>query len=223
MHAQRTLATFDGECAALLAVVEALTTDELARPTNCPPWTLHQLVVHIADSIQIGESRSRPAPTSAPPATAADYYRRDERHTVAYRRGNVDETIARAAAVRPEEVAELFAHSWRGTSRVIASRDPLERTQVAGLALTLDAYLLTRVMSVAAHGLDVAITLGRPPFTTRAALRSLRPVLVDLLDADPPAHWTDLDLLVFGTGRGPLTAGDRLTLGAAAARFPLLS
>jgi uncharacterized protein (TIGR03083 family) len=223
MLAQRTLATFDAECAALLAVVEALTTDELARPTNCPPWTLHQLVVHIADSIQIAETTIRPAPPSASLATAADYYRRDERHTVMYRRGNVDRTIVRAATVRPEETAELLAASWRGTSRVTARRDPGQRTQVAGLALTLDAYLLTRVMSVAAHGLDVAITLGRSPFTTPAALRSLRPLLVDLLGADPPAHWTDLDLLSFGTGRCPLTADDRLTLGDAAERFPLLS
>jgi hypothetical protein len=78
-------------------------------------------------------------------------------------------------------------------------------------------------MSVAAHGLDVAITLDRVPWTTPIALTALRPVLVDLLGAVPPITWSDQDLLELGTGRRPLTEIERDAVEPLATRFPLLS
>lgn len=78
-------------------------------------------------------------------------------------------------------------------------------------------------MSVAAHGLDVAITLSQPPWTTPPAGKALARVLADLLGQPPPVSWTDQDLLEIGTGRRPLTEADRTALGPLAARFPLLS
>jgi hypothetical protein len=76
---------------------------------------------------------------------------------------------------------------------------------------------------VAAHGVDVAMSVGWTPWTTREALGVLRPVLVDLLGREPPEDWTDQDLLELGTGRRPLRAGDLEALGEHAGRFPLLS
>jgi hypothetical protein len=95
--------------------------------------------------------------------------------------------------------------------------------EAGGRALTVDVYLLTRLMSVAAHGIDVAITLSKPAWTTPRTLRALRPVLADLLGQAPPEAWTDQDLLEIGTGRRPLTPADHDALGPLAARFPLLS
>jgi uncharacterized protein (TIGR03083 family) len=223
MDSRPTIEAFDAECSALVAVVETLTPAESSRPTNCPPWTLHELVVHIADSIEMAPEEIRSAPVAAPLGTAADYYRRPERDTAAYRTRNVTQTVALAATVPPDAVAGRLAERSRHTSNLFANLDPALPISVAGLALTADSYLLTRVMSVAAHGLDVAITLDRAPFTTALALRTLRPVLVDLLGGDPPNGWTDEDLLAIGTGRHSLTSEQNAVLGSLAARFPLLS
>ena len=91
--------------------------------------------------------------------------------------------------------------------------------------MKLADWVVTRVMSVAAHGLDVALTLGSQPWTTPPALDVTRPVLISLLGAQPPAElgWDDRTLLAAGTGRRALTPPERAVLGSLQDRFPLLS
>lgn len=218
-----TLAAFDAESAALLSVLDHLETDDFDRPTNCPPWSLHELVVHIAFSIRTTPARFVPASEALPIGTAADYFRRPERDTAQYRTSNVDRTRSIAGTVARGEAPALFKRVWYETSKDFAAHAPTLRIEAGGRSLELDGYLLTRLMSVAAHGLDVAITLKRDPWTTAAALEALRPVLVDLLGADPPDAWTDRYLLEVGTGRKQLTEDDRRKLGPRASQFPLLS
>ena len=193
----------DAECSTLVAVVRAVTLGDFSRPTNCPPWTLHELVVHIADSIETPAATIALAPPPAHRRTAADYYRRPERATIAYRTSNVERVCRRAADVRTDDDANLLTATWQQTSATMARQDPDNPLRTAGLTLRVEDYLLTRLMSVAAHGLDVAITLRRPPFTTQLALQTLRPVLLDLLGGQAPNRWTDQDLLALGTGRRP--------------------
>lgn len=214
---------FDAECAALLGVMETLTPDDFELATNCPPWTLHELLVHISFSLRLPDPAVPVAVATLVPGTAADYYRRPERATVEYRSGNVQQARQSAASVQPEGVITLFTDAWKQTSRICAAHHPTRRLEAGGRALTVDAYLLTRLMSVAAHGLDVAITLSQPPWTTPHALRELCPVLTDLLGQAAPSTWTDQDLLEIGAGRRPPTEADRAQLGPIAARFPLLS
>ena len=223
MSSAATIEAFDAECLALTRVLQPLTSEDLMRPTNCPPWTLHELVVHIADSIRLPDAGRAPSPNVLPPGSAADYYRRPERDSVEYRVGNVERTRQSAAKIPPDASPALFNDVWQRTSHTLKRSNLDQRIDAAGRAITLEKYVLTRLMSVAAHGLDVAITLSRPAWTTRAALRALRPVLVDLLSEDPPLDWTDLDLLELGTGRRPLTAAESEMVGPLAARFPLLS
>lgn len=217
------LEAFYAECAALVGILETLTTEDFERVTNCPPWTLHELAVHIASSIRPPDPAIPVAPATIPPGTAADYYRRPERDTIEYRSGNVQQTRQAAAAVPPEAVVKLLIDCWKQTSGTFAAHHPDQRMEPGGRALTVDSYLLTRLMSVAAHGLDAAITLSRPPWTTPQALEALRPVLVELLGEPPPTTWTDQDVLETATGRRPLTEADCDALGPLAARFPLLS
>lgn len=216
------ISAFDAECSALADALRSLPPSDLARLTNCPPWTLHQLIVHIAFSIGVPD-RLQPAPEGLPSSEAADYYRRPERDTSDYRTANVERAQRTATTIDLQQGRELFTKSWKRATDVFARHDPHQRIDAAGQALTVDAYVLTRLMSVAAHGLDVAITLDRPPWTTKQALQALRPVLIDLLQADPPAGWTDQDLLALGTGRRPLSPTDRDALGSLESRFPLLS
>jgi hypothetical protein len=108
----------------------------------------------------------------------------------------------------------------------LRSEDLDALTDVPGVGtMRIDDYVATRVLGVAAHGLDVAITLDRTPWTTEPALRICKQILEDLLGPPPPPTlgWDDLELLAKGTGRYPLDSKDLAVLGPAAEEFPLLS
>jgi hypothetical protein len=92
-------------------------------------------------------------------------------------------------------------------------------------AMRLGDWVATRVVAVAAHGLDVAISLGREGWTTVGALAVVRPVFVDLLGEEPSGElgWDDAAFLAVATGRRPLSEEEREVLGERAGRFPLLS
>ena len=214
------------ESRALSAVLRQLGAQEFGRATNCPPWDLAELVVHIAMSIGVEDGPPAAAPGGAV-STAADYYRRPERDTSQYRRGNVDRTREVAAAVaKTTSAAQWFDDACAATISTLSRRDLDQIIPISGVgSMTLTDWVRTRVMSLAAHGLDVAITLDRPPWTTRSALTQTGPVLVCLLGMPPPAElgWDDQALLAAGTGRRPLTEDERRILGPAQLRFPLLS
>jgi hypothetical protein len=116
-------------------------------------------------------------------ATAADYYRRPERDTGQYRQGNVDRTQQVAAeVVTTTSAGQWFQDACATTISTLSRRDLGQIVPIDGVGpMTLADWVGTRVMSLAAHGLDVAITLDRPPWTTRAALNETGPMLTSLL------------------------------------------
>lgn len=231
------LGAFDRECSALLDVLSDLPEPEFARVTNCPPWTLHELVVHICFS-----ACTFPAEMPAPAAgavliTAADYYRRPERASETYRTANVDNTqrVARRFATG-HDATEAVASVWATTrSRLeqlepdttMAGRSNVSRggTVLAETTMHLADFFVTRVIALAAHAADVAISLDREPWTTPEALEVVTPPLADLLGRDPTAElgWDRLQFLLTATGRRPLTAEEREQLAQQSDQFPLLS
>jgi uncharacterized protein (TIGR03083 family) len=219
----RVLEAFEGEGRALLAVVRVLTADALARPTNCPPWTLAELCVHVAGSIRVGTFIS--AENGAVARESADYYRRPERSTVEYRDHNV--RLAQRQARQVQErmtVSECLASALRDTSVAMAEDDLDRVVEIDRVGpMRLGGWLATRVVALAAHGLDVAITLEVQPWTTPSALAVMRPIFLSLLGRAAPVDWSDQRLLEVATGRAQLTDRDRSELGPAAGRFPLLS
>jgi hypothetical protein len=91
--------------------------------------------------------------------------------------------------------------------------------------MRLGDWTVTRVVSVAAHGVDVALTLRRVPWTTASALTVMSGMFVSLLGIElpQPLAWDDQMLLEAATGRRALTDQDRMILGSLQERFPLLS
>jgi uncharacterized protein (TIGR03083 family) len=216
------------ESRALSAVLRRADPQDFHRPTNCPPWNLDELVVHIAMSIHLGDDDELPAATPGSGAlAAADYYRRPERDTSDYRQSNVDRTQQAASDV----LARMSAARWfdevsQDTVLRLSRLDLGRVVQIPSCGpMKLADWVVTRVMSVAAHGLDVALTLRLEPWTTRPALDVTCPVLISLLGAEPPAQlgWNEQILLAAGTGRRALTSHDRAVLGPLQDRFPLLS
>jgi uncharacterized protein (TIGR03083 family) len=210
------------ETHALSTVLRDLNAADFTQPTNCPPWNLRELIVHMADSIAIRGPFRTVAPQSVL-ASAADYYRRPERDTPEYRQRNVDQTQQLSRTVLADTPA-WFDQAARDTVARLGDDDLDRAVVIPGRgAMRLADWIVTRVISIAAHGLDVAITLDREPWTTGPALTIIRPVFVDLLGAAPPTalHWDDQTFLATATGRRALTDQERVLLGHG--RFPLLS
>ncbi|MGW7414350.1 maleylpyruvate isomerase family mycothiol-dependent enzyme [Streptomyces sp. NPDC054863] len=225
MPAQETLTAMVQESEVLLAKLSELGPEDWVRPTNCPPWNVQELVVHIGTSIGL----DGPLPPAGPGAElvgAADYYRRPERETPAYRQRNVDQTRQQAAKVLASTSAQAwFEEVCHDTIDTLRSDDLNRLVSVSGRAMRLDDWVVTRVIAVAVHGTDVALSWGRPVWTAPSALRIVHPVFRSLLGEGIPAalKWDDQELLAAAAGRRDLTAREREILGPAADRFPLLS
>jgi len=219
------LAALAEESRTLSAVLLELDVAEFQRPTNCPPWDLKELVVHTAASIGLRGDFRIPEP-GARLVSAADYYRRPERATAEYRDRNVGSAQALAEALPAgTTVAGMFEQIWRETVARLRDQDPDRIVELPVGAIRLGDWIVTRVISVAAHGVDVALTLGQAPWTTSSALTVTRGVFVSLLGAEPPPRlgWDAQTFLEAATGRRALTDQDRVVLGPLQDRFPLLS
>lgn len=214
---------FEAECRALQEVVDGLAESDFVRPTNCPPWTVKELIVHIAIGLPAELSIvDKPLTLHEP----ADYYRRPERSTTEYHQTIADNTRT-AAATLPSgpAAAELLRERWQAAFRSWARMDPGAAVELPAGVSRLADYVVTRVLAHAAHGLDLAISLDREPWTTAATFDQIRPVFVSLLGKPPPdaLEWDDQRFLAVATGRQRLSAAEHELLGADADVFPLLS
>jgi hypothetical protein len=79
----------------------------------------------------------------------------------------------------------------------------------------------TLAVEAAVHFLDLTVGLPSAPPPDPASAGLVRRVLDGLLGQPLPTGWDDVEYALKGTGRVPLTAGDRSLLGPLAARFPL--
>lgn len=219
------IGAFVAEGKALAQALRDVPAADFDLITNCPPWTLAELVVHTAGSITMSEFAD--APTDAVIKETAAYYRRPERDTTEYRDRNVRQTQQMARRVLDDRTAtDCFEETLARTIAALAKADPQRVIAVDGVgAMRFGDWLTTRIIALTAHGLDVAITVGRRPWTTREAHAAMRSVFVSLLGADPreALGWDDQHFLATATGRAALTSDERRLLGALATRFPLLS
>lgn len=227
MSGRDALVALTQESRALSAVLRDLEPGCLKLPTNCPPWDMQELIVHITASIGLGDTGFPDAEPHAPLVSAADYYRRPERDTQVYRQNNVDQTQELARRILASTSAAQWFDEISHDSIAKLSQEDLDRVVlIPGRgAMRLSDWVVTRVISVAAHGLDVALTLERTPWTTPSALHVMRPVFTALLGMELPVdlNWDDQAFLAAATGRRALTGDERTLLGPQTERFPLLS
>lgn len=214
-----TLEAFRAEAEALDDALAQVTIEDLARPTNCPPWNVKELLVHIGGGLPpAGVLRST---TQRPLLDAVTNYQRPERATTAYHEDNVRRTQAKAATIDDGDVRQVLTRRWQDSLADWEGRPDGPVEGHMGVILLSD-FVLTRVIAHAAHGLDVAISLGLRPWTTREAFDVMRPVWLALLGAE--VDWDDdARLFACATGRSDLTGAERRLVGELASRFPLLS
>lgn len=90
--------------------------------------------------------------------------------------------------------------------------------------MRLSDFVVTRVVEVCVHALDLRYALGLPPAATAEGLRVTTAILGTLLGSEKrPPGMDDVRFVVVGTGREPLTDDERWSLGALSERLPLIS
>jgi uncharacterized protein (TIGR03083 family) len=219
------LETLDGETRRSIDVVRDLPDAAFSAPTRCPPWDVRVLVGHmVRDLDRVLTYLADPAPeTQVADSDLVAYWRSYDPQAEGPRiTANSVETADRYAT--PADLVEGFDSTLRRCLEEAGSEDPARVLSTRLTSIRLDEFLKTRILEIGVHGLDLAAALGRPPWLTPAAASVVLTILVGLFGDDPaPAlGWSDLTFIETGTGRRPLTEGERSVLGDRANAFPLL-
>jgi uncharacterized protein (TIGR03083 family) len=178
------VAAFQAEAQALAAAAGALDEAELIRPSPCPPWTIGALLCHaITAAGRIDQAIAAGRDGAGPRGRVADargYYRPDERFSPAVNADRVDRAAELAASLGT--AAAMRAELAEATARTLAAlrTEPpdLEVKTRHGDRMLLTEFLVTRVVELGVHGLDLAGGLGRPPWLTAAAAEVIEHLLV---------------------------------------------
>jgi uncharacterized protein (TIGR03083 family) len=211
-HADVVRAAFRAEAGRLSVVLHELSPPDWSRPTPCPPWTVAELLGHILTTIAwLPGMLAAPAPAAAT-VSAAGYYRPDQRFSAQANAERVALGRRRAGSAGdgPGLAAE-FGRTWRHVLRQCEPEPPerVVRTR-HGDAMLLSDFLLTRVVEVGVHGLDLASALGRPPWLTRAAAGLLGDLLFTGAGrrAKHDLGWDPLTAVRKATGRLGMTSAE---------------
>ncbi|GHC88082.1 hypothetical protein GCM10007079_32770 [Nocardiopsis terrae] len=218
------------EVAALEAVLAGLSEVQAVLPTRCEPWDVAALAVHTVGALhQVTVALEGEAPgVSRGLVSAAGYYAPDVRFSPEVNAARVGDALEGAA--RRADAAEpgrVLRGLW-GALESRVGREPVERVVVTrhGDPMLLTDYLVTRVVELVVHGLDLADALGREPWTSSAGLGLVHEVLFGGVDPavfarvlpTAGAGGASLAAVRAVTGRSA-SAVDRGALEAAGVRF----
>jgi hypothetical protein len=162
--------------AAAESVIELLSRDEVAaqwgQPSALDEWTVAGLAGHLAGQVFTGIELLEAEPADQPPITVDEHYAR-----AAWVQANLDDAVN--VGIREGGDSNAAAGHAHLVGRVVAARDrvgallasaPEDRVVLIpwqGWALTLDDFLLTRMMEIAVHSDDLAASVGiaAPPLS----------------------------------------------------------
>jgi uncharacterized protein (TIGR03083 family) len=206
---------------ALAEVVVPLGEDDSWRPTGCTGWSVRDLVFHCLTDAQRGLVALH-TPADGMPHTDAISYWQD------WKPGRPGAANARrwvrvSASMFPDfgQLRDLYLETAAATAAAAALVDPARPVGTQGHVLTAADLLITLAVEATVHHLDLVTDLPTAPPPSAAGLAAVRATLDGLLGYAVPLYWSDEHYALVGTGRAPLTDGERDTLGADAARFPL--
>ena len=215
------------ECSEVSEIVKTLDETAFARPTRCPEWNVKELFAHICRDVDRIEVALDSDPSGPATHDSVTYFRSYDATP-----GGDD---AMGVAARSKELAARYESGrglvdawnelWPRTLRRAEAADRDRLVVTFGPVLTFDEYLKTRVLELTVHRMDLEDAIGRRGWGTDSAVSIVDDILVGLLGTEPPRRldWDAVDFIEAGTGRRPLTEGERKKLGPRLARrFPLL-
>ncbi|MGW0504355.1 maleylpyruvate isomerase N-terminal domain-containing protein [Micromonospora sp. NPDC003241] len=210
---------FAAECTRLGEVLTTLDDADLARPTDCPPWNLAQLLAHVHTGVgRLADMLADPAPAQAR-VDAAEYFGA-AKFTPQVDADRIASAQASGDLDSARRVAAEFDRAWRATVAAVDAYPPdrVVRTR-HGDAMTVTEFLRTRVLEVGVHGLDLAAALDQPTWLTPAAGRVIADLLTGGRDVPAELGWDRLTLIAKATGRSPRSAAEQALLDSAGLRL----
>ncbi|HEX7308052.1 maleylpyruvate isomerase N-terminal domain-containing protein [Lentzea sp.] len=194
----------------LLDTVSGLTDDDFVRPSGCDGWLVRDLVCDlVVDAQDVLITLVTP---TADPVThdAVSYWK------VAHERS--EDPLA-ALTVR---LAAAYGEPWllkhhvddvgRAAVRAAQLADPTLKVSTQDMVLCTSGYLGAYVWEWTLHHLDLVAHLPHlagPPADTLARCREM----LDRIAGPFPAAWSDVDVLLVGTGRRAPAERERAALG----------
>lgn len=212
MGHDQVLDAFQLECGALGNAMAGLSEAEWDLPTRCTPWTVRDLLGHVCVVIDwLPAMLDAPEPGESE-ISAVGYYRPDDRFSPQTNGSRIALAQNRAAGTADGAAfAEDFAATWRRADRLCRAQPGGRAVRTRhGDAMLLSEFLLTRVVEVAVHGLDLADALGREAWLTPAAGDAVAELLLGAehaLAADE-LEWSRPRFLRKATGRDPLNEAE---------------
>jgi uncharacterized protein (TIGR03083 family) len=214
MTPEMILEAFGAESQVLSEVVAGTDDATFARPTLCAPWTVAELVYHVRMTIgRLPGMLAAPEPAGTSLVSAAAYYRPDQRFSAATNADRI-QSAQRGAATLPDgqararDLAEARQLTWAllqvtPPGRVVQTRH--------GDRMLLTAFLRTRVLELAVHGLDLATALERQPWMTALAAHVTEELLLPSAAAASlraQTGWDQVTAIAKLTGRHPVTPAE---------------
>ncbi|WP_326604245.1 maleylpyruvate isomerase family mycothiol-dependent enzyme [Streptomyces sp. NBC_01800] len=215
MDLTQVLDAFETEAEALGRGLARLPETAWDRPTRCAPWSARELLGHVCVVLGWVPDMIEGQAPGAPEVSATEYYRPDHRFSSATNAARIE--LGQDRAARHGSGAELvadFTHTWQEVEELC--RKESERRVVRtrhGDAMLLADFMLTRVVEVAVHGIDLADALGSEPWLTPSAADLVLELLVGP-DASVVTQlgWSRARFLRKVTGREPLGAEESLQI-----------
>ncbi|GAA2863953.1 hypothetical protein Acy02nite_72200 [Actinoplanes cyaneus] len=212
MTLSRALDAFRLEAASLSRAVAGLSEQEWRLPTRCEPWTVRELLGHVRVVIAWLPGMLTAAEPAKAEVSAVDYYRPDDRFDAQTNTARIGLAQDYAAGVGGgAALVADFTATWQLVDRQCRAEheDRVVLTR-HGDAMLLSQFLLTRVVEIAVHGLDIADALGHEPWLTRQAGDVVMELQLgpDWRNAIRALGWDRLAFLRKATGREPLESAD---------------
>jgi uncharacterized protein (TIGR03083 family) len=203
---------FRVEADRLAEILLALDEAEFDAPTRCRPWTVRELTAHVrAATGRLLTMLAEQAPPRAE-VDAAGYYGpakftpdTDATRIAGARREATEASSGRSLAVD-------FDRTRRAVYAAVAAEPPVRVVRTRhGDPMTVDDFLLTRLVELGVHGLDLVAALDRRPWLTEPAAAAITGLLLGR--GDPAVldrlGWDRLTFVAKATGRAPLTGAER--------------
>ncbi len=216
----------------LVAVVESLSSDDFARPTRCPGWSVAELVAHCEGMVHrlVGEN-AQPVHGEVE-VDRAGYYRYDpdgqregedpgKTFSEIIRDRVIDEVGGRTGEQLKASLAGAVGSALRGIDEIPAER-VIKRS--GHPRMTFGEFVASRNLEFGVHTMDIEQAIGRPEGVQPAVASIITGILDALLNVPLPdsLRWDETTYILTGTGRRKLEPDERVILGVLALKFPLL-
>ena len=226
------VAALEAQLQELLALVDDLSEEDLARATRCPGWSVAELIAHCEGILQrlVGEN-AQPV-DGEPEIDRVGYYRYDpdgpreaedpeKTFSEVIRDRVLDEAAGRDGAELRASLERAVEGALEGIRQVPHDR-VIKRSGHPRMAF--GELVASRNLEFGVHTMDIAHAVGRPERTAPPATTIITDLLDGLLGGPVPhsLRWDATTYILVGTGRRPLDPADRSRLGDLAGRFPLL-